>query len=106
MYMYVVCVCVCMCARARAAMAGFVPDKQQHSQSTEQFLREIEDDFAAPSSSRFQEYIPKCRKNIQSMEEVCVCVCVCVHANMHIRTCTCTVVRCWAATILTVVYIS
>ena len=51
-------------------MATFVPDKQQLSQHIEQFLREIEDDFGAPSNAKFQDYIPKCRKSVQSMEEV------------------------------------
>ena len=51
-------------------MAAFVPDKQLLSQHIEQFLREIEDDFGSPTNSKFQDYIPKCRKNVQSMEEV------------------------------------
>ena len=51
-------------------MSAFVPDKKEQSQSIEQFLREIEDDFGAPNHSKFQDYIPKCRKNVQSMEEV------------------------------------
>ena len=51
-------------------MAVFVPDKLQHSQSIEQFLKEIEDDFGAPGNSKFQDYIPKSRKNLHAMEEV------------------------------------
>lgn len=51
-------------------MAVFFPDKLHHSQCTEQFLKEIEDDFGSPSNSKFQEYIPKSRKNVQAMEEV------------------------------------
>lgn len=51
-------------------MAAFVPDKQQLSQSIEQFLKEIDDDFSAPNNSKFQDYVPKCRKNVQAMEEV------------------------------------
>ena len=51
-------------------MATFFPDKHQHSQSIEQFLKEIEDDFGSPSNSKFQDYIPKSRKNVQAMEEV------------------------------------
>lgn len=51
-------------------MAVFVTDKLQHSHSIEQFLKEIEDDFGAPGNSKFQDYIPKSRKNVQSMEEV------------------------------------
>jgi Arf-GAP/SH3 domain/ANK repeat/PH domain-containing protein len=50
-------------------MAVFVPDKLQHSQSIEQFLKEIEDDFGAPGNSKFQDYIPKSRKNLHAMEE-------------------------------------
>lgn len=51
-------------------MAVFVTDKLQQSQSIEQFLKEVEDDFASPGNSKFQDYIPKTRKNVQSMEEV------------------------------------
>jgi Arf-GAP/SH3 domain/ANK repeat/PH domain-containing protein len=50
-------------------MAVFVTDKLQHSQSIEQFLKEIDDDFGAPSNAKFQDYIPKSRKNLQAMEE-------------------------------------
>lgn len=51
-------------------MSAFVPDRQQLSQSIEQFLKEVEDDFSGPSNSKFQDYIPRCRKNVQAMEEV------------------------------------
>ena len=79
-------------------MAAFFPDKLQHSQSIEQFLKEIEDDFGSPGNSKFQDYIPKSRKNVQAMEEVskpagtavacgswysrCL-VCVCVLAEVN-----------------------
>ena len=53
-----------------SAMAVFLTDKAQHSQSIEQFLKEIEDDFGSPGNSKFQDYIPKARKNLQAMEEV------------------------------------
>ena len=62
------------CVPSHAGMAVFVPDKHQHSQSIEQFLKEIEDDFGAPGISKFQDYIPKSRKNLVSMEEVRVYV--------------------------------
>ena len=57
------------------AMAVFVTDKLQHSQSIEQFLKEIEDDFSSPSNSKFQDFIPRSRKNVQAMEEVSCTVC-------------------------------
>lgn len=50
-------------------MAAFVPDKQQLSQSIEQFLKEIDDDFGAPNNSKFQDFIPKSRKHVQTMED-------------------------------------
>ena len=52
------------------SMAAFVPDKQQLSQSIEQFLKEIDDDFGAPNNSKFQDFIPKSRKHVQTMEDV------------------------------------
>ena len=67
-------------------MAVFVTDSRLHPQSIEQFLKEIEDDFSSPSNSKFHDYIPKSRKHVQAMEEVCVaCVCVCV--RVCVRAC-------------------
>ncbi len=51
-----------------ATIAG--PD-QKLSQVVDQFVQQLEDDFAAPQQSRFQEYMPTCKKGVQDMEEVC-----------------------------------
>lgn len=39
------------------------------SQLVNEFLKELEDDLAAPGQSKFQDYMPKCRKGMQAMEE-------------------------------------
>ena len=50
-------------------MTTIGPDKQL-SQFVDTFLKELEDDFQAPALSKFQDYMPKCRKGVQMMEEV------------------------------------
>lgn len=45
------------------------PDKQL-SQCVDEFLKELEGDFQSPAVSKFQDYMPRCRKGVQSMEEV------------------------------------
>ena len=34
------------------------------------FIEQLEDDFQSPSVSKFQDYMPKCRAGLQTMEEV------------------------------------
>lgn len=54
------------------------------TQCLDAFIREIEDDFSAPQQSSFQSFMPKVKRDIQSMEEVNIkrwfifymCVCV------------------------------
>ncbi len=36
----------------------------------DEFIKQLEDDFAAPQQSRFQEYMPNCKKGVQEMEDV------------------------------------
>jgi len=50
-------------------MATIGPDKQL-SQCVDDFIKELEDDFQSPAVSKFQDYIPRCRKGVQFMEEV------------------------------------
>lgn len=40
------------------------------SQFVDAYIREIEDDFSAPQQSKFQDFMPKVKRDIQSMEEV------------------------------------
>ena len=40
------------------------------SQFNDAFLKELEDDFQAPGSSKFQNYMNNCRTGMQKMEEV------------------------------------
>ena len=40
------------------------------SQFNDAFLSELEDDFQAPGSSKFQNYMNDCRTGMQKMEEV------------------------------------
>ena len=40
------------------------------AQLVNEFLKELEDDVAAPGQSKFQDYMPKCRKGMQAMEDV------------------------------------
>ena len=40
------------------------------SQFNDAFLKELEDDFQAPGSSKFQNYMNDCRTGMQKMEEV------------------------------------
>jgi len=49
-------------------MATIGPDKQL-SQCVDDFIKELEDDFQSPAVSKFQDYIPRCRKGVQFMEE-------------------------------------
>ena len=41
------------------------------AQYVENFVKEAEDDMLAPAQSRFQESMPKIKKNVMAMEEVC-----------------------------------
>ena len=50
-------------------MTTIGPDKQL-SQLVDMFLKELEDDFQVPAQSKFQDYMPKCKKGVQMMEEV------------------------------------
>ena len=50
-------------------MTTIGPDKQL-SMLVDTFLKELEDDFQAPAQSKFQDYMPKCKKGVQMMEEV------------------------------------
>ena len=45
------------------------PDKQL-SQGVDEFLKELDGDFQSPAVSKFQDYMPRCRKGVQLMEEV------------------------------------
>lgn len=40
------------------------------SQCVDAYIREIEDDFTAPQQSKFQDFMPKVKRDIQSLEEV------------------------------------
>ena len=40
------------------------------SQCVDAYIHEIEDDFSAPQQSSFQDFMPKVKRDIQSMEEV------------------------------------
>lgn len=51
-------------------MAQIAGTDQKLSQFVDQFIQQLEDDFAAPQQSRFQEYMPSCKKGVQEMEEV------------------------------------
>ena len=44
------------------------------SQFNDAFLKELEDDFQSPGSSKFQNYMNNCRTGMQKMEEVRVIV--------------------------------
>ena len=48
------------------------PD-QNLSNFIQDFISELEEDFQSPTISRFQDYMPKCRAGLQSMEEVSTC---------------------------------
>ena len=50
-------------------MTSFGPEFKLPSFVNE-FLKELDDDLVAPGQSKFQEYMPKCRKGMQAMEEV------------------------------------
>ena len=39
-------------------------------QFVDEFIRQLEDDFATPAQSHFQEYMQSCKKGVQGMEEV------------------------------------
>eukprot|EP00731_Ephydatia_muelleri_P010938 Em0005g1524a len=49
-------------------MTSFGPEFKLPSFVNE-FLKELDDDLVAPGQSKFQEYMPKCRKGMQAMEE-------------------------------------
>ena len=40
------------------------------SQGVDAFINEVDDDFKAPHQSTFQDYMPKVKRDVQSMEEV------------------------------------
>ena len=40
------------------------------AQLVNEFLKELDDDLVAPGQSKFQDYMPKCRKGMQAMEDV------------------------------------
>ena len=50
-------------------MSHLGPDKKL-SEFVDMFIKELEDDMQAPAQSKFQDYIPRCRKDVQLMEEV------------------------------------
>ena len=43
---------------------------QNLSTFVQNFVEELEDDFQSPTGSKFQDYMPKCRDGLQTMEEV------------------------------------
>lgn len=45
------------------------PD-QNLSSFIQSFIVQLEEDFQSPTVSRFQDYMPRCRAGLQSMEEV------------------------------------
>lgn len=45
------------------------PD-QNLSTFIKDFIEQLEEDFQSPGVSRFQDYMPKCRAGLQTMEEV------------------------------------
>ena len=51
-------------------MATVFGPGQTFSQFRDEFMKELEDDFQGPGSSKFQNYMPHCRAGMQQMEEV------------------------------------
>lgn len=45
------------------------PD-QNLSSFVQNFTEQLDEDFQSPSVSKFQDYMPRCRAGLQSMEEV------------------------------------
>lgn len=45
------------------------PD-QNLSSFIQSFIGQLEEDFQSPTVSKFQDYMPRCRAGLQSMEEV------------------------------------
>ena len=55
-------------------MAAVFGPGQKLSQFNDEFMKELEDDFQSPGSSKFQNYMNRCREGMQKMEEVSVSV--------------------------------
>ena len=53
-------------------MAAVLGPAQKLSQFTDKFMKELEDDFQSPGSSKFQNYMNDCRTAMLKMEEVSV----------------------------------
>ena len=51
-------------------MATVFGPGQKLSQFNDEFMKELEDDFQSPGSSKFQNYMNRCREGMQKMEEV------------------------------------
>ena len=51
-------------------MATVIVPGQKLSQFNDEFMKELEDDFQSPGSSKFQNYMNQCRVGMQKMEEV------------------------------------
>ena len=54
----------------KPAMAIPVFPDQNLSSFVKGFIQQLEEDFQSPSISKFQDYMPKCRAGLQTMEEV------------------------------------
>lgn len=51
-------------------MAMSLGPDQKCSEFVDQFIKELDDDFQSPITSKFQKYIPECRSRMMDMEEV------------------------------------
>lgn len=47
-----------------------LPVDSKITQSLDSFIREVEDDFQSPQQSSFQDFMPKVKRDVQSLEEV------------------------------------
>ena len=53
-------------------MASVLGPAQKLSQFNDEFMKELEEDFQMPGSSKFQNYMNACRAGMTKMEEVSI----------------------------------